>query len=259
MLPHILSALPEGKRLIEPFTGSGAVFLNTQFKSYVLADINPDLINLFRVLQSDGEKFIDYASHYFSAEKNTAEAFYQCRDRFNSISVSAKRTQKEKAALFLYMNRFGYNGLCRYNSKGIFNVPFGQYKKPYYPAKEMLAFHEKAQAAEFVCADFREVMSKAKKGDVVYCDPPYVPLNKTANFTAYATESFSASEQSDLASVAASLKKKKIPVLISNHDTIETRKLYDAALLISFPVRRFISCNGTKRHNASELLAAYIG
>ncbi|QGX40507.1 Dam family site-specific DNA-(adenine-N6)-methyltransferase [Permianibacter aggregans] len=257
VLPHILQALPDGKRLIEPFVGSGALFLNTDYRSYQLADINPDLINLYQTLQKDGANFIDYVARYFTAVHNQVEKFYQHRERFNLLRVNNKRQQKEKAALFLYLNRHGYNGLCRYNSKGLFNVPFGRFKLPYFPVKEMLAFHLKAQTAEFVCADFRQVMAAAKRGDVVYCDPPYVPLSRTASFTAYAYTSFTAEAQQDLANAAARLSKKQIPVLISNHDTNETRLLYQQAAILHFPVRRFISCNGTKRLHANELLAHY--
>ena len=126
-LKEVLSALPKGRRLIEPFTGSGVVFMNTSYSSYLLAESNRDLIQLFTALQNQGESFITYCQDYFKPEKNDKELYYQMRDRFNSLPHSS-----ERSALFLYLNRHGYNGLCRYNSKGIYNVPFGLYKKPYF-------------------------------------------------------------------------------------------------------------------------------
>lgn len=257
VLPHILLALPPGKRLIEPFVGSGAVFLNTVFDSYRLADINPDLIGLYQTLQDQGDAFIEYAQRWFTAKNNSADRYYALREKFNKLDIDKEKDRREKAALFLYLNRHGYNGLCRYNSDGGFNVPFGKFKAPYFPAEEMRAFHLKSQRAEFVCADFRSVMKAAKKNDVIYCDPPYVPLTATASFTAYARSAFGPTEQFDLAAAAAALRRKKVPVLISNHDTPITRELYQSADLTAFPVRRFISCNGTRRNNASELLARY--
>ncbi len=262
VLPHILLALPPGKRLLEPFVGSGAVFLNTEFAHYRLADINPDLIGLYQTLQVQGDAFIDYAQRWFTAKNNSAERYYALREKFNKLGPCFEKggkdkDRREKAALFLYLNRHGYNGLCRYNSDGGFNVPFGKFKAPYFPAAEMRAFHEKSQRAEFVCADFRSVMKAAKKNDVVYCDPPYVPLTATASFTAYARSAIGPTEQFDLAAAADALRRKDVPVLISNHDTPITRELYQSAALTAFPVRRFISCNGTRRNNASELLARY--
>lgn len=257
VLPHILAAMPAGKRLIEPFVGSGAVFLNTEFEHYRLADINPDLIGLYQLLQEQGDDFIHYAQRWFVAKNNESERYYALRQKFNSLTIDKAKERREKAALFLYLNRHGYNGLCRYNSDGGFNVPFGRFKAPYFPADEMRAFHLKSQRAEFVCADFRTVMKTAKRNDVVYCDPPYVPLTATASFTAYARSAFGPTEQADLAEAADMLRRKQVAVLISNHDTPITRALYQSAALTAFPVRRFISCNGTRRNNASELLARY--
>lgn len=148
--------------------------------------------------------------------------------------------------------------MCRYNLKGGYNVPFGRYKAPYFPEKEMLAFFEKAQNAEFVLSGFKEVIQSAKKGDVIYCDPPYVPLSPSANFTNYSKTGFNMEEQQQLADLASEVSIKGIPILISNHNTSFTRKAYDKANKITkFHVQRFISCNGKKRETAGELLALF--
>ena len=114
--------------LVEPFVGAGSVFLNTDFKHYILNDINADLINLYNELKQQPDEFVSDARKLFVDLNNHADAYYEYRKQFNS-SVDIY----ERAILFLYMNRHGYNGLCRYNLKGIFNVPFGKYKKPYFP------------------------------------------------------------------------------------------------------------------------------
>ena len=252
LIDRIAATLPDGNRLIEPFLGSGAVFLNTNFDRYLLADINPDLIDLYQTLQQEGDGFIDYCRQFFVPELNRQNRYYELREEFNEISPGIR-----KAALFLYFNRHGYNGLCRYNLSGGFNVPFGKYKKPYFPAAEMQAFALKAKRATFVCEDFEAVMKRARRGHVVYCDPPYVPISPTAYFTSYAKHGFSLHDQERLAYQAKRLAKRKVTVVISNHENEVTRAMYRDAKLVSFPVRRFISCNGKQRGNADELLAIF--
>lgn len=216
---QINNSLPEGKRLIEPFVGSGAVFMNTNYSEYLLSDTNADLINLYQHLKNEGEEFIEFARQYFTTENNTAEVFYELRSVFN-----ASKDSRLKSALFIYLNRHCFNGLCRYNSKGGFNVPFGRYTKPNYPEQEMRTFYEKSKLVTFVVSDFKETMSSAKKGDVVYCDPPYVPLTATASFTSYSADGFTLENQKELSDSALHLKSKGIPVLISNHSTAWTKK-----------------------------------
>ncbi len=253
IMDHIQNMLPEGKRLVEPFAGSGAVFMNTDYPSYLLADNNADLISLFQILSTQGEDFIKICVRLFRDATNKEAYYYRRREEFNKTTDAVR-----KASLFLYLNRHGYNGLCRYNLKGGFNVPFGRYKKPYFPADEMLAFHVKSKRARFVHLDFDTVFSNLKTGDVVYCDPPYVPLSKSANFTTYSAGGFDLEQQHLLAQLAKRTRQQNIPVLISNHNTQFTRKAYKSADNIKrLQVRRFISCNGQRRKPASELLALF--
>lgn len=254
IIDYLRKYLPTGKRLIEPFVGSGAVFCNTSFDNYLLNDINHDLIDFYRRLQSNREDFITYARTFFQPENNNEEAYYRLRDTFNTTS-----DMHLKAALFLYLNRFGYNGLCRYNSKGRSNVPFGRYKKPYFPQKELELFIEKSRKANFTCEDFSTVMRQAQVGDVIYCDPPYVPLSTTANFTSYSGNGFAKEEQLRLAEVAEEMSDRGVTVLISNHYTPFTSKIYRQARKYRIDVRRMISCNGSRRELAKEILAVYTG
>ncbi len=256
LLTEIKKILPRGERLIEPFVGSGSVFLNTEFKYYQLNDANADLIHLYCTLQKCGNEFIDYAQRYFQPKYNCAERYYAMRKKFNQLNHNA-RQPFEKAALFLYLNRHGFNGLCRYNSKGEFNVPFGRYVRPYFPQQEMLQFHLKSQQATFTCAPFMQTMHAATQKHVIYCDPPYVPLTASAHFTRYTKEDFGLTEQAQLANISQQLCAQGIPVLISNHDTPYTRKLYHSAQLRSFYVQRMISCKAKQRKPARELLALY--
>lgn len=252
LVDRIRTHLPAGDRLVEPFAGSAAVFLNTAYPHALLADVNADLIALYRMVQHHGPAFIEAARTLFTPLNNCPERYYAFRDQFNSTA-----DPWTKALLFLYLNRHGYNGLCRYNAAGGFNVPFGRYTRPYFPAAELRAFHERSQGVVFECADFRTVLSGVHTGDVVYCDPPYVPLTATANFSDYAAGGFGARDQEDLARWAADLCARGVPVVISNHDTPITVTLYRHAQVERFGVQRFISCNGRRRQVAAELLAVF--
>ena len=251
----ILRELPPGARLIEPFVGSGAVFLNAQFPAYTLSDANPDLISLFTHLREEGEDFIAAANTLFVPENNHPERYYALREEFNTTTDSRRR-----AALFIYLNRHGFNGLCRYSVKGGFNVPFGRYRKTNLQVAEMRAFVAKTRSAatvEILRQDFRQAMAAAVPGDVVYCDPPYVPLNATAQFTDYTSDGFGPQDQQDLADLARTLQRRGIPVLISNHDTPWTRELYEPARILAFDVQRLISADAQNRAKAAELLAVF--
>lgn len=254
IIDRIKEMLPEGQRLIEPFVGSGALFLNAEFPRYLLADANKDLINCYQQVQSGGAEFIERCAAYFIPANNAADAYYALRDRFNATDEPL-----ERAALFVYLNRHGYNGLCRYNSSGGFNVPFGRYAKPYFPKEEMLSFWRKAARCTFQTTDFLRTMDSAEPGDVVYCDPPYVPLSSTANFTSYSADGFTLESQRALATKAAEVAQRGVPVIISNHDTPFTRSIYaDAHDLACFEVQRHISCDGANRAKAAELLAVFL-
>lgn len=252
IVDRILSNLPIADKLVEPFVGSGAVFLNADYSSFLLADTNPDLIHLYREVQKSGGNFIDYASSLFLPENNTEEVFYQLRDEFNQCTDIRRR-----AALFVYLNRHCFNGLCRYNAKGKFNVPFGRYSKPAFPTAEVQNFHLKSQNAEFILSDFKATMQSVSGSAVVYCDPPYVPLTETSNFSDYTKEGFGPKDQQDLADQARALCAKGIPVIISNHDTEFTREIYAGAAISRFEVQRFISSKASNRTKAAELLAVF--
>lgn len=252
VVDRIRARLPEGARLIEPFVGSAAVFLNTDYPHALLSDINADLITLYRIVQRDVDAFIAASRLLFTDRENDGARYYAHRARFN-----ASTDAWERAVLFLYLNRHGYNGLCRYNARGEFNVPFGRYTRPYFPERELHDFHERAQRATFCTADFRTILAAARPGDVVYCDPPYLPLSATANFTDYAEGGFGPRDQLDLAQRAEALAARGVPVLISNHATPWALELYRAADVEQFGVQRFISCAGNNRQVADEVLALF--
>lgn len=257
LLKILAPYIQPNKILVEPFVGAGSIFLNSSFENYVLNDINRDLITIFNFIKNDPQKFIQQARKLFQPRFNCKEVYYQRRAQFNTSSKLL-----EKAALFLYLNKHGYNGLCRYNTKGLYNVPFGSYKTIAFPEKEIQTFSLKSQNAQFHQLSFESFFECVEREHnprdlTIYCDPPYAPLSETANFTNYSAQKFSLTHQKQLADLAFKLSQKGACVLISNHDTHFTRQLYKKAKLISFEVQRGISCKGHNRTKVKELLAIY--
>lgn len=253
LIDDIRRHLPDGDLLVEPFTGAGSVFLNTDYKNYLLTDINADLINLYNLLKSCPERFIRDARTFFNEQNNQSDRYYVLRQEFNR-----SRDTYQRSLLFLYLNRHGYNGLCRYNKSGGFNVPFGRYKKPYFPQAELEAFALKAQQARFLCCGYEQTFAQVRAGDVVYCDPPYAPLSATASFTGYTSGGFTNQDQIRLAQLAEHASTHQgATVLISNHELAFTKEIYQRAQLSSLKVRRTISRKGKQRIKVDELLALY--
>lgn len=250
----IRHCLPKKRKLIEPFVGAGTVFLNTDYDEYLLSDINPDLINLYQILQQNPEQYIEESKRWFNDKNNEERQYFGIRAEFNQ-----SRDPFFRSIVFLYLNRFGFNGLCRYNQKMEFNVPFGRYEKPYFPEKEIIFFAEKSKRkVTFRCESYQKTFSRARRGCVIYCDPPYVPLSVTSNFTAYAGNAFTLADQADLAKRSLhAAHMRHIPVLISNHDTALIREMYKHSKLTELNVKRTISSQGENRQPVSELLAYF--
>ncbi|MEN3159567.1 Dam family site-specific DNA-(adenine-N6)-methyltransferase [Alkalimonas sp. NCh-2] len=246
---RIAQVLPKARCLVEPFVGAGSIFLNTDYEHYILSDINRDLINTYQQLKDQPKAFIADAAAFFVPENNTDSRFRELKEIFNTTG-----DQYEKALLFIYLNRFCFNGLCRYNKNGQFNVSFGKYKAPYFPADELAFFANKLSRAELHCRSFEKAFYQMPDDCVIYCDPPYVPLSETANFTSYSADGFGAAHQRYLARLASNW---QVPVVISNHDTQFTRQLYKGAEMQFFDVQRSISTNGEKREKAKEVLALF--
>ncbi|MFC6949487.1 DNA adenine methylase [Paraburkholderia dipogonis] len=201
LLSNIIPELPAGQRLIEPFVGGGAVFLNTEgFEQYFLGDSNKHLVELYRVVAEQPQEFIAVALEFFDEQYRSRERYVDVRRAFNSEGDVLTR-----AAQFLYLNKFGFNGLCRYNRSGQFNVPYGNpVRVPGLPEEEILSFARKAQRATFVHGDFADLVRSAQPGDVVYCDPPYLDRDDSPSFRGYGAAGFGMDRQRELADLARS-------------------------------------------------------
>ncbi|MFZ0887365.1 MAG: Dam family site-specific DNA-(adenine-N6)-methyltransferase [Candidatus Binataceae bacterium] len=225
------------RRLVEPFCGGLAVTLGLMPRRALLNDINPHVINFYRWLKRGFTISAPMA--------NEERAYYRQRARFNELLTHRRGRTREAAGLFYYLNRTGYNGLCRFNRSGEFNVPFGRYARIAYK-RDFNTYRDVFAGWEFCCGDFEAI--RLEPGDFVYADPPY-----DVEFTSYAKEGFAWEEQ---ARAAAWLAKHPGPVVLSNQATDRIVSLYEQ---LGFTLRflqapRMISCTGD-RTPAREVLA----
>ena len=249
-----------GNRFFEPFVGSGAVCLNVDYPECIISDTNRDLTYVFCKLKTLGSEFVDECRRMFVQRNNTRTTYDSLKEEFNTISLKTSADKIRKAVLFVYLNRHCFNGLCRYNGSGEFNVPFGKYTKPYFPEKEFLAAIPKVQNFTIKIADFREIFELVKKDDVVYCDPPYLPKSESANFDDYSAGGFSLEDQIDLASCASKAAKRGATVIISNHYNWYSRQIYVEMFggkISTLDVSRTISCKTDERKPVKELIAVF--
>jgi DNA adenine methylase len=225
------------RRLVEPFCGGLAVALGLLPKRALLNDINPRLINFYRWLKRGLRVDI--------ALQHDATAFYRHRARFNALVLAGRQNTREAAALFYYLNRTCYNGLCRFNSRGEFNVPFGKYKRITY-LKEFGLYQDVFESWEFSAWDFERITLEAD--DFIYADPPY-----DVQFTRYSKEDF---RWDDQVRTAQWLARHDGPAVLVNQATDRICELYAGfGFRLEF-VRgpRRISCNGD-RTPAAEVVA----
>ncbi|WP_105574379.1 DNA adenine methylase [Cronobacter sakazakii] len=257
IMPHLRDHLPEGKRLVEPFAGSCAVMMNTDYDEYLIADLNPDLVNLYKVMMYYTDAFLNELDLMFSTGalgdlESRAVYYYAIREAFNLSEKALGSESVEAAVRFMYLNRHGFNGLCRYNRRGQFNVPFGKYKKNYFPLKEVRAFAEKAKRATFITAHYSETLALVRAGDVVYCDPPY--LTESGNFTSYTESGFSHLDQGRLARKLRRLTENGVSVVASNSDLEMVHYLYAGFEAVKVNAPRSVGGAAASQKSAAELI-----
>lgn len=259
VMPELQKHLPAGGCLVEPFVGGATVFLNTDYRRYVMGDINPDLINTYRVAKNTPELLIKTACHLFK-HYNNKDDYITIRAGFNRLRsdiVTTLKSEVQRAADFLYLNRHCFNGVVRYNLKGEFNTPYGHYKAPYFPELEIRQFSEKANdtKATFLCCSFENtIKANLVTEPVIYCDPPYLPASETSNFTEYYGGSFGADRHRQLAAALVNATDFGCRVILSNSDTPAAREIYRAFTMHQISVNRSVSANG-KRGKAGEVIA----
>jgi len=173
---NLFSELRVG-RFIEPFVGSGVVFINIEADEYIINDINKDLTNLYKIIKTNGDKFISECKKLFTSGVNNEEDYYNLRTKFNNTEDVLQRS-----VLFMYLNRHCFNGLCRYNKSGKFNVPFGRYNSVHFPEKALNTAINRLDKATIYNKGFEKVIALAKEDDVVYCVPEDTLIYQDGNY-----------------------------------------------------------------------------
>jgi DNA adenine methylase len=266
LLPELTARLPlQFRRYHEPFVGGGAFFfhlwnLGRLPAGAVLSDYNPELITCYRAVRNNVEELIAalqaHAPHF-----HDKDYFHEIRswDRRPGFD---QRSNVQKAARTIFLNRTCYNGLYRLNNKGQFNAPFGHYKNPLIvDPNNMRSVSTALQEVELCVGDFADVLDRAEPGDFVYFDPPYVPVSATASFTQYTDRGFDQVAQHRLAEVFHALAERGCSVMLSNSYTDLARELYaDTPTCDKVFASRKINCDGKKRGVVEELIAcSYTG
>ncbi len=257
LLPQILATFPNdyGKRAYhEPFIGGGAVFFKIAPSSGSINDVEARLVNLYRVVRDKPEELIEMAKRYIHAE----EEFYKLRERFNQPDLS----DVEEASLLLYLNKTAFNGLYRVNSKGHFNVPFGRYKNPkIVPENRIRQASVLLKNVEIFNKDFTYIIDHSNEGDLVYFDPPYLPVSKTAHFTAYSSKGFNLDDQERLRDTCISLDEKGVLFVLSNSYIEPILELYQNVEQFRIEIvkaKRAISSKASTRGAINEILVTNI-
>ena len=252
LLNEIRSFIPNRfNRYFEPFLGGGAVFFDLMPMHASLNDVNSELVNCYEVVRDNVEALVEHL-HRHKYEK---DYFLAQRGLDRAKGGLAKLSKLERASRFIYLNRTGFNGLYRVNSKGFFNVPFGRYKNPnLVNIKGLRSCSQALQSAKITNRDFSEILAECKRDDFVYLDPPYVPVSPTASFTQYAKDNFGKAEQERLALDLHKLNQKGVQFLASNSYTPLVLELYSGLSIHTVYAKLAINSQPDGRHAIKEVL-----
>lgn len=248
---ELLKNMPKSyNRYFEPFIGGGALFFELQPENAYISDMNEELINLYSVVRDNVYELIDDLSKH----EVSKEYFLDIRN-IDRTEKYAELSDVEKASRFIYLNRTCFNGMYRVNSQGQFNVPFGHYKNPRIVDKNnLINCSNLLQRTEIKHADFSEILTMVQKGDFVYFDPPYVPLNETSSFTSYTKDGFNIDMQFKLRDVCDELDSMGVKFLLSNSDTKLVNELYENYNIKKVFASRQINANADGRGKITEVL-----
>lgn len=245
----------------EPFAGGAAMFFSLadgrRFERARLADKNEELVALYRVIKTDIDALVarlrEISTAYAAMDQEAQRELFYAERQKKTATMSAV----DRGARLLFLNKTCFNGLWRVNSKGVFNTPFGRYDNPRILDEDLLrAAHVALQRAEIVNEDFESVLKGLGPADFVYFDPPYMPVSKTANFTAYAAEGFGMEEQERLADRMVELRERGVRAMLSNGASPEVEALYRRHRLHvdRIQARRSINSDPSKRGEVVELV-----
>ena len=251
MLKEIIPRIPvHFGKYIEPFFGGGAVFFALDPENAIIADSNPELINMYRQVADYVDEVICCLQKY----ENTSEMFYAVREQ-NWMEL----TPVEAAARTIYLNKTCFNGLYRVNKKGQFNTPFGKYKNPKICDEPLLReVSKRLKKATIECGDYMEVLEKyAQAGDFIFLDPPYIPVSEYGDFKRYTKEQFYEEDQRKLAELCKKLYERGCYLMLTNSNHPLVHEMYRGFDLEVVPTKRAISSKGSTRRGEDVIVTAY--
>lgn len=259
LLNELMTRVPlEFNNYLEPFLGGGTLLLNLQPKSASVNDINSQLINVYRAIKSDASELIRAVGDLDLIDSNK-EVYYERREAFNQ-KIHKKVLDVEAAALFIWLNKHCFNGLYRVNKSGLFNVPYNNKVsgKSIIPSNlEAMSQYFQENNIEFYNTDFMDITAKAKVGDFVYFDSPYIPESTTANFTDYTKDGFSYEDHLRLANNFKELDKQGVKLMLSNNNVPLVHELYEGYYITEVDVKRAINSKATKRKGKEIIVTNY--
>ncbi|WP_430828174.1 DNA adenine methylase [Enterococcus faecalis] len=257
LMSEIIKYKPQSyKKFVEPFVGGGSVFMELQNPKTVINDYNPELINAYITIRDNLSELVQELEKH--KENDSKEYFYELRE-WDRNGILENKTNVERAARFIYLNKTCFNGLFRVNSQGQFNVPYGNYKNPNIVNREVLIADSKflnKSGIRILNEDFEKAAKIARKGDFVYFDPPYASLDDTQNFVGYTLNGFDYKEQERLRDLFIELDKKGCFVMLSNSSSKIIHELYydyrDTTVIIG--ASRNINSKASGRGKVDEVL-----
>lgn len=258
VVPQILQYFPaEFKSYYEPFLGGGALYFSISPQNGCLNDINHVLIEAYLHIRDQLNELITdltlIQDHYYSLDNldNKSEYYYEQRRVFNSLNEQSIH----RTALFVFLNKTGYNGMYRENSSGGFNIPFGKRKNPIICDQENLTLVSAVlKQIDIKTGPYDEAVKNAVAGDFIYLDPPYEPLNGTSNFTEYQAGGFTQDDQRKLSNVFRELSEKGCLVMMSNSVADFVYELYVDFHINRITVSRGINSTKSSRGKIDELI-----
>ena len=251
LLQELLPRIPAySGKYIEPFFGGGALFFALCPQNAVIADSNPELINMYEQVANNVDTVIAHLSEY----ENTEKFFYETRELEWEILPPA-----QAAARFIYLNKTCFNGLYRVNGQGRFNVPYGKYKNPTICDENALRqAAELLKCATIVCGDYAQVLDTyAKAGDFIFLDPPYIPISEYSDFKRYTKEQFYQRDHEKLAETVHTLVSRGCFVILTNSNHPLVHQLYAAYPIDIIQTKRHISSDGSKRNGEDVIVTAF--
>jgi DNA adenine methylase len=265
LLPKLAQRIPAfSGRYFEPFAGGAALFFHLARPGSLLSDANPDLMHAYRTVAAEPERVIRRLRWMEAQHRAGAKHFYyQTREQWNADGALKALGMKasgwsdvQRAAAFLYLNRTGYNGIWRVNRTGELNTPMGSYRKDVTicDPDRIRAAAAVLQQSTLLTSSWRHAVRTAVPGDLVYFDPPYVPVSQTANFVGYTPYGFGLPQQRELAAVVHELAQQGVAVIVSNSNTAIVRQLYKRLRCDKVWMPRYINSAGDGRGVVTELL-----